>query len=65
MLHFIQAFDICERELGIPPVMTGQEMAECAVPDKLTMVSYISQVYESFRGEIPVGEHFGTNFITI
>ncbi|KAG8201584.1 hypothetical protein JTE90_011250 [Oedothorax gibbosus] len=48
------AFDICERELGIPPVMTGQEMAECAVPDKLTMVSYISQVYESFRGEIPV-----------
>lgn len=36
--------------------MTGQEMAECGVPDKLTMVSYISQVYESFRGEIPVGE---------
>lgn len=36
--------------------MTGLEMAECAVPDKLTMVSYISQVYESFRGEIPVGE---------
>ncbi|XP_055935059.1 F-actin-monooxygenase MICAL3-like [Argiope bruennichi] len=48
------AFDICEKELGIPPVMTGLEMAECAVPDKLTMVSYISQVYESFRGEIPV-----------
>ncbi|XP_042903650.1 uncharacterized protein [Parasteatoda tepidariorum] len=48
------AFDVCERELGIPPVMTGQEMAECSVPDKLTMVSYISQVYESFRGEIPV-----------
>ncbi|XP_054719606.1 LOW QUALITY PROTEIN: protein-methionine sulfoxide oxidase mical3a-like [Uloborus diversus] len=47
------AFDICERELGIPPIMTGQEMAECDVPDKLTMVSYISQVYESFRGEIP------------
>ncbi|GBM58463.1 [F-actin]-monooxygenase MICAL3 [Araneus ventricosus] len=48
------AFDICEKELGIPPVMTGEEMSECAVPDKLTMVSYISQVYESFRGEIPV-----------
>ncbi|GFQ91432.1 protein-methionine sulfoxide oxidase mical3a [Trichonephila clavata] len=51
------AFDICEKELGIPPVMTGQEMAECAVPDKLTMVSYISQVYDSFRGEIPVVSH--------
>ncbi|GIX74346.1 protein-methionine sulfoxide oxidase mical3a [Caerostris extrusa] len=43
------AFDICEKELGIPPVMTGQEMADCAIPDKLTMVSYVSQVYESFR----------------
>ena len=51
-----QAFDICERELSIPPIMTGQEMAECEVPDKLSMVSYISQVYESFRGEIPVGK---------
>ncbi|GFS44773.1 protein-methionine sulfoxide oxidase mical3a [Nephila pilipes] len=55
------AFDICEKELGIPPVMTGQEMAECAVPDKLTMVSYISQVYDSFRGEIPVVSHPKSN----
>ncbi|XP_023222402.1 uncharacterized protein LOC111623901 [Centruroides sculpturatus] len=47
------AFDICEREYGIPPVMTGQEMSECNIPDKLTMVSYISQIYEIFRGEIP------------
>ncbi|KAH6923777.1 hypothetical protein HPB50_006714 [Hyalomma asiaticum] len=49
------AFDILEREYGIPPVMTGQEMADCAVPDKLTMVSYISQIYETFRREIPQG----------
>ncbi|XP_075728400.1 molecule interacting with CasL isoform X2 [Rhipicephalus microplus] len=50
-----QAFDILEREYGIPPVMTGQEMADCVVPDKLTMVSYISQIYETFRREIPQG----------
>lgn len=50
-----QAYDILEREYGIPPVMTGQEMADCAVPDKLTMVSYISQIYETFRREIPQG----------
>ncbi|CAG0890093.1 unnamed protein product [Darwinula stevensoni] len=47
------AFDICEKELGIPPVMTGLEMEQCEVPDKLTMMSYLSQVYECFRGEIP------------
>ncbi|XP_064489852.1 F-actin-monooxygenase MICAL3-like isoform X1 [Ornithodoros turicata] len=50
-----RAFDILEKEYGIPPVMTGLEMASCTVPDKLTMVSYLSQVYETFRGEIPHG----------
>ncbi|CAN7994467.1 unnamed protein product, partial [Ixodes pacificus] len=40
-----RAFDVLEREYGIPPVMTGQEMVDCAVPDKLTMVSYVSQIY--------------------
>ncbi|XP_044734028.1 F-actin-monooxygenase Mical-like isoform X2 [Chrysoperla carnea] len=47
------AFDLLEKELGIPPVMTGEEMAECTTPDKLTMLSYLSQIYETFHGEIP------------
>lgn len=47
------AFDILEKEMGIPPVMTAAEMAEGAVPDKLTMLSYLSQIYETFHGEIP------------
>jgi hypothetical protein len=47
------AFDLLEAEMGIPPVMTGDEMAKCEVPDKLSMVSYLSQVYEAFRREIP------------
>ncbi|BES99796.1 Hypothetical protein NTJ_12613 [Nesidiocoris tenuis] len=51
------AFDILEQELAIPPVMTGDEMAECEVPDKLAMLSYLSQVYEAFRGEIPHVKH--------
>lgn len=33
--------------------MTGDEMAECECPDRLTMLSYLSQVYDTFRGEIP------------
>lgn len=33
--------------------MTGAEMAECEVPDKLSMISYVSQIYDVFRGEIP------------
>ncbi|XP_059350656.1 F-actin-monooxygenase MICAL3-like isoform X8 [Daphnia carinata] len=46
------AFDILE-ELGLPPVTTGYEMAQLAVPDKLAMLSYLTQVHELFRGEIP------------
>ncbi|KAJ9597109.1 hypothetical protein L9F63_027000, partial [Diploptera punctata] len=38
-------------------VMTGKEMEECEVPDKLTMLSYLSQIYDTFRGEIPHIKH--------
>ncbi|KAF0287391.1 [F-actin]-monooxygenase MICAL3 [Amphibalanus amphitrite] len=47
------AFSLVESELGVPPVMTAQEMAECACPDRLAMLSYLSQVYDALHGEIP------------
>lgn len=34
-------------------VTTGYEMAQSDVPDKLAMLSYLTQVHELFRGEIP------------
>ncbi|XP_060832071.1 F-actin-monooxygenase Mical isoform X2 [Bombus pascuorum] len=51
------AFDILEKELSIPPIMTGEEMAQYDVPDKLAMFSYLTQIYEVFRGEIPYIKH--------
>lgn len=39
--------------------MTGEEMAESECPDRLTMLSYLSQVYDTFRGEIPHIKHAG------
>jgi len=33
--------------------MTGAEMAQCDVPDKLVMFSYLTQIYQAFKGEIP------------
>jgi len=51
------AFDILECELGVPPMTTGQEVASNAEagrpPDKLAMISYLTQIYELFRKEIP------------
>lgn len=38
-------------------VFTGDEMASCEVPDKLAMFSYLTQIYETFRGEIPHIKH--------
>ncbi|XP_037695880.1 F-actin-monooxygenase MICAL2 isoform X4 [Choloepus didactylus] len=44
------AFDVAEREFGIPPVTTGKGMASTREPDKLNMVMYLSKFYELFRG---------------
>jgi len=48
------AFDLLEEELGVPPALTGRELAESrGPPDRLAMTSYLSQVYDVFRKEIP------------
>ena len=47
------AFSLVESELGVPPVMSAQEMADCSCPDRLAMLSYLSQVYDALHGEIP------------
>ncbi|KFP31141.1 Protein-methionine sulfoxide oxidase MICAL2, partial [Colius striatus] len=44
------AFDVAEREFGIPPVTTGKEVESAGEPDKLSMVMYLSKFYELFRG---------------
>ncbi|XP_025414741.1 F-actin-monooxygenase Mical isoform X3 [Sipha flava] len=51
------AFDILEHEFGIPPIMSGIEMEQCDVPDILAILSYLSQVYDTFRREIPHIKH--------
>ncbi|XP_050523688.1 F-actin-monooxygenase Mical isoform X2 [Daktulosphaira vitifoliae] len=51
------AFDILEHEFGISPIMSGDEMEQCDVPDVLALLSYLSQVYDTFRREIPHIKH--------
>uniref|UniRef100_A0A3Q3XAL0 F-actin monooxygenase n=1 Tax=Mola mola TaxID=94237 RepID=A0A3Q3XAL0_MOLML len=48
------AFDVAEREFGISPCMTGKEMSSVVVPDKLSMVMYLSQFYEMFKDTVPL-----------
>lgn len=41
--------DVAEQELGIQPVLSSAEMATMAEPDRLGLITYLSQFYEVFR----------------
>ncbi|XP_076263943.1 molecule interacting with CasL isoform X4 [Rhynchophorus ferrugineus] len=49
------AMDILEKDLAIPPFMTGEEIT--STQDNLAMTTYLTQVYYTFRGEIPHIKH--------
>lgn len=46
-------FDVAEREFGISPLMTVDEMLSVGEPDSLSMVMYLSQFYQLFRDAPP------------
>ncbi|XP_060606794.1 F-actin-monooxygenase MICAL3-like [Ruditapes philippinarum] len=52
------AFDVAQQEFGINPVLTGEDMANCDKPDKLTIVSYLSQFYDLFKKQRPPSDDF-------
>ncbi|XP_070612589.1 F-actin-monooxygenase MICAL3 isoform X1 [Erythrolamprus reginae] len=55
------AFDVAEKELGIPPIMTGRDMASVSEPDKLSMVMYLTQFYEMFKDSLPSNDNLELN----
>ncbi|XP_064156099.1 F-actin-monooxygenase mical1 isoform X1 [Anguilla rostrata] len=50
------AFDVAERELGVPPIMSGSDMAAQNQPDRLAMVLYLTQFYNTFAQRTPPAE---------
>lgn len=47
------AFDVAEREFGIPPLMTAEELSSVGEPDTLSMVMYLSQFYQLLKESAP------------
>lgn len=45
--------DLAEQELGIPPLMSVEEMSSAGEPDSLSMVMYLSQFYQLFKDTPP------------
>ncbi|XP_049892841.1 F-actin-monooxygenase MICAL3-like [Epinephelus moara] len=46
-------FDVAERQFGISPLMTVDEMASVGEPDSLSMVMYLSQFYQMLKDTPP------------
>ncbi|KAL7370494.1 hypothetical protein ABVT39_002338 [Epinephelus coioides] len=46
-------FDVAERQFGISPLMTVDEMASFGEPDSLSMVMYLSQFYQILKDTPP------------
>ena len=47
------AFSLAERELGIPALLDPQDMAECDTPDRLSILTYVSEFYHRFKEATP------------
>ena len=52
-LNFIQAFDICEKHLDIPSILDIHDIVHKPVPDKLGVITFVSQLFIHFKDKIP------------
>lgn len=55
------AFDVAERELGIPALLDPDELVSVEEPDLLSIITYVSQLHCVFRGNSHVSQKIPVN----